>query len=266
MAQCITIWSVSLQECLDISLLAQYEGLLSQDERKRWTQFMFEKDRHCYLVSRALLRTVLANILAVHPSEVCFGKSSKGKPFLTHPKGGELSFNLTHCEDMVLLAVANRGQIGIDVEPSTRSAPLDIAYQYFAEHEVRSLKACAPKLRDEYFFALWTLKESYVKATGQGLSTPLHSFGFSFDRAKEIVLSGDSAWSVNPNNWCFTQWRASPTHIAALCIERANQAIYPALCFHRSIPLVCDDIFTPLLERTSPNYPVELLLPTCREV
>ncbi|UOF91131.1 4'-phosphopantetheinyl transferase superfamily protein [Fodinisporobacter ferrooxydans] len=65
--------------------------------------------------------------------------------------------------------------IGIDVE-RIRPIDLNIARRFFSPVEQRDLSMQPDDAKLEYFFDLWTLKESYVKAKGNGLSIPLHSF------------------------------------------------------------------------------------------
>jgi 4'-phosphopantetheinyl transferase len=247
----VTIWSVSLEDCQDASLLREYEGLLSQGEREQWMRFAFEKDRHCYLVSRALLRTVLARCLSTHPVALRFAKTSKGKPFLDHPNGGQLEFNLSHCAGMIVLAVGDQRSIGIDVECNDCVAPISIADHYFTEQEVRALMVCEQDHRNKQFFDLWTLKESYLKATGEGLSIPLNSFGFALDHPGNVELYGSTGWSDDANRWWLAQWKQSSIHVAALCVELTNQANSPTLYFYRTIPLLRDEIFEPVFERIS---------------
>lgn len=214
-------------------------------------RFAFEKDRHCYLVSRALLRTVLAQCLSTHPAALRFAKTNKGKPYLDHPNGGQLEFNLSHCAGMIVLAVSDQGSIGIDVECNARVAPISIAHQCFTEQEVRTLMVFEQDYRNKQFFDLWTLKESYLKATGEGLSIPLNSFGFALEPPGNVELYGSTGWSGDVNRWWLAQWRPSSVHVVALCVELTGQGNSPRLYFHRTIPLQRDEIFEPVFERIS---------------
>lgn len=236
-------------------MLARYERLLTQDERAQWLRFVFEKDRHTYLVSRALLRTVLGDALSIPPEEVRFAKSNKGKPFLDHPEAGPLSFNLSHCAGMAVLAVTRHGQVGIDVESTTRTAPLSIANHYFTVQETKALMDCAEASRNERFFDLWTLKESYIKATGQGLSTALDSFGFDLSQAGRIDLQGAPHWQDRADRWWLAQWHPSPTHVAALCVETLEGAASPAIECHRYIPLLGSERVELAFKRSSGRNP-----------
>ena len=77
-------------------------------------------------------------------------------------------FSLSHAGDLALCAVSD-GPVGCDIE-WVRDAPFDIAPRVFRPGERAYLRAA----RDDgeaqrRFFTLWTLKESYMKMTGEGL-------------------------------------------------------------------------------------------------
>ena len=58
----------------------------------------------------------------------------------------------------------------------------------------------------EAFFRCWCLKEAYLKALGEGLSTPLASFDVS-------VSPGE------PGRWALTALDIEPGHAAAVVVE-----------------------------------------------
>lgn len=93
----------------------------------------------------------------------------KGKPFTDG-----LCFSLSHSEDMVICAVGESA-IGCDIEKL--SVPREkVAARYFAAAELEYLNSLSPEDKAKAFFRIWTMKESYLKMTGEGLSVPLDSF------------------------------------------------------------------------------------------
>jgi 4'-phosphopantetheinyl transferase len=80
--------------------------------------------------------------------------------------------------------------------------------------EVRLIGESAPSERAATFYRLWTLKESYLKATGQGLATPLDSFAFSLDPLAIAVGAPDSGAA-----WHFVEIQPSPVHSLALAVR-----------------------------------------------
>ncbi|MCH5211243.1 MAG: 4'-phosphopantetheinyl transferase superfamily protein [Oscillospiraceae bacterium] len=93
---------------------------------------------------------------------VVIGKNGK-------PECDGVYFNLSHSADMVLCAVSDV-PIGCDIEKVT-DAPMEVAERYFSEKERRYIaNAQNPADADRRFFRLWTMKESYMKMTGEGMS------------------------------------------------------------------------------------------------
>lgn len=87
-------------------------SILSPAELARANRFHFEHDRRRFRTGRATLRTILARYLDCRPNELSLVFGSHGKPML---QGAELEFNLTHCDDLAMIAVS-RAQTGIDLE------------------------------------------------------------------------------------------------------------------------------------------------------
>ena len=83
-----------------------------------------------------------------------------------------LFFNVSHAGDYVV-GVLSDCEVGCDIEKNA-NAPLEVAEHYFYHSELAYIKAA--KNKDKAFFTLWTLKESYMKMTGRGMSLPLDSF------------------------------------------------------------------------------------------
>lgn len=84
---------------------------------------------------------------------------------------------------MVVVAIAERPlEIGIDVEPLARGRDIvDVAHVVFSRRELGDLAALDPSKREDRAVAVWTLKESYIKARGMGLALPLQEISFTFD-------------------------------------------------------------------------------------
>ncbi len=119
-----------------------------------------------------LARYALATVFSLPFAEIRFSVSATGKPFLTSHPG--LFFNISHSGNYVVCATA-QNEVGIDVERIRRANYL-IAERYFSPAEQQDLFALPLDEQQDYFFTLWTIKESYLKATGQGLALSLDTF------------------------------------------------------------------------------------------
>lgn len=108
---------------------------------------------------------------------VKIAKGTYGKPYLENVS--DLSFNLSHTGDYVTVAFSS-DEIGVDIERK-RSANMSVAHRFFTEEEWLYLqKICEAhgegEVLDRAFVRLWTRKESYIKAVGEGMHLPLSDF------------------------------------------------------------------------------------------
>jgi 4'-phosphopantetheinyl transferase len=171
----VRLWVARLQA--NPKELAEPWSMLSAEERERANRFAFERDRVRFVMARAVLRTLLGSRLGLSPNKVEFTYSTTGKPSL----GGdlarlELQFNLAHSADLALFAATDRGAVGVDVE-QIRPMPdmSDVSERFFSAHECDELKKLPVEARVELFFRIWTRKEAWLKATGEGITGPLRS-------------------------------------------------------------------------------------------
>ncbi len=150
------------------------EQLLSADERDRANRFRFAMHRNRYISGRATLRIILGRFAGTAPERLTFEYTQFGKPFLPDSR---IRFNLSHSEDLAVLAVTFDREIGVDVERIQQQKDLlDIAERFFAVPEREALRSLPVSDRAAGFYRCWTRKEAYIKARGDGLSLDLNSF------------------------------------------------------------------------------------------
>lgn len=191
----IHLWFVFLDEIRDARLLDQYRRLLTEEERHQERRFFFAKDQHRYLVTRALLRTTLSRYAPIAPEQWSFYRNAYGRPEIANDdcRANEISFNVSHTLGLIMLAVTGKCLLGVDTENvRTRQVSPDLATHFFSRAEATALQRLPVELQHERFFQYWTLKESYIKARGMGLSIPLDQFSFHFSadgpRPSEVLI------------------------------------------------------------------------------
>jgi 4'-phosphopantetheinyl transferase len=143
---------------------AAHAHVLSGEERAIAARFATQALHDAYVAPHALVRLILARYVQREPHTLAFTRGPRGKPQL---EGVE--FNLAHCEDVALLAVA-RTAVGVDIE---RVGAVDT-------HALRRL-VLAPDEQDMAFMRVWCRKEACLKATGVGLVDDLTSVSVARD-------------------------------------------------------------------------------------
>jgi 4'-phosphopantetheinyl transferase len=203
-------------EAADAATLAAWHATLDGAERAKAARFHFDRDRHAYIAAHALARAMLSEAAPLPPAAWRFATGHAGKPEIDPSLGlPGLRFNLSHTRGLVACAVASRDDLGLDVEDlQRREASPGIAERHFAPAEVALLAAAPQADRHETFLRIWTLKEAFVKATGDGIGLGLHRFAFTLDPPRLTLEAGDAA------AWRFLQWRPTPRHILAVALRR----------------------------------------------
>ena len=126
--------------------------------REKVIRYRMPDDRKRSLGAGIIIRKILdENGL----TESCLRYSDNEKPVVDG-----LFFNVSHAGDYVV-GVLSDCEVGCDIEKNA-NAPLEVAEHYFYHSELAYIKAAEDK--DKAFFTLWTLKESYMKMTGRGMS------------------------------------------------------------------------------------------------
>lgn len=252
----IHLWVADYEQIVDEQLHASYRELLNPAERAQEPRFYFARDRVRYLVTRALVRTVLSRYApAVAPEAWTFENNSYGRPAASNAAARELglTFNISHTHSLIVLAIASNRELGVDVENvQAREASIEIAHHYFAPPEVTVLNA-APRHEQQFrFFEYWTFKESYIKARGMGLSLPLDKFSFHYADERSVAIAIDAELSDAPSRWEFWQFRPSPEYLVALCAERRNGET-PRVVVRNVVPMHSEVFVEPqFLRRSNP--------------
>ena len=216
---------VDLVDAGDPEAWAQHEAylaLMSPDEHERMARFIFDRDRRQFLLTRALVRTMLSRYAAVPPAAWTFIANVHGRPeILDRPRGvPDLRFNLSHTDGLIACAVPIGREIGVDVEHIQRRLTHDIAGRFFAPREVSDLKALPESEQPRAFFDYWTLKEAYIKARGFGLALPLADFAFTLAPPAPPRIAFEPSLDDDPETWQFAQDWPTPHHRLGLAVRR----------------------------------------------
>jgi 4'-phosphopantetheinyl transferase len=146
---------------------------MASAQRKDTAGRFFRREDACRsIVAEALIRYVVKTAAGLRTNNICFVNNEYGKPMIS---GLGLHFNSAHSGEWVICGI-DKHEIGVDIETHR---PIDpgIANRFFSKTEIDLLNApMADESRFKMFFDIWSLKESYIKAIGKGLSCPLDNF------------------------------------------------------------------------------------------
>lgn len=157
--------------------LKNAEHYLSKERYERFCRLQCENDKLLCLAAGLLLSKTFGkeNVKKIRLNQ-------HGKPYIEN----ESYFNLAHSGNYVVLAVDSK-PVGVDIEQHRERNFEAIARISFHEKEREQLKRSQDK--QQTFYELWTLKESYMKAVGRGFNLPPTSF--YFDLSGGIALHAD---------------------------------------------------------------------------
>lgn len=137
-----------------------------------------------------LLRECLKSRDIAYSEDLRIEKGKYGKPYLAEYP--DVKYNISHADGIAACMVSD-SECGIDCE-KVRNLREGVLRRAFSEREREMIASVAEAERDLLFFRLWTLKESYIKAIGTGLSYPLETADFLLNsgRFTPILKAGIS--------------------------------------------------------------------------
>ncbi len=179
---------------------------VSQERRERIAAMRRREDKLRSLAAELTLRYALGQ---AGVTDYTLAHGPHGKPYLaSHPR---LHFNLSHSHERVLCAVS-ACEVGCDVEYRNGDR-IGVATRFFTEDEQAFLeKAATDEEKTRRFYRLWTLKESYVKALGEGMTRPMRSFSVAPDENGAITLQPPT----DPS-WHFHEYMGETDYAIAVC-------------------------------------------------
>lgn len=202
--------------------IAQLTNTLSTDEIARANRFKFDRHKNRFIAARGYLRQILSSYLqksSKGDSRIAptFKYSDRGKPKLPNTN---LQFNVSHSQDIALYGFTNYNLIGIDVEYLRSNVECDkIAQRFFSEREYQIINNLSPEEQAQTFFHFWTIKEAYLKATGEGLGGGLETVEIEFNYNLETKVKAIANNEAEPNNWFFKSFIPERDFVATVAIN-----------------------------------------------
>lgn len=224
MRECLLVADVA--PLSDAQLFRRAYDALPPERREKVDRMRMARDRRLSIGAGLLLREALTRS-SVPADEMKFVIGENGKPSLAGAHG--IRFNLSHAGHFALCAVSCL-EVGCDIE-RVADADLRVADRFFTPSECEAITSQTTKSKKNVtFYRLWTLKESFLKVTGQGLRLPLSSF--------EIALPPPDTQSETPrirqnpdaHTYCFREYGDTiPGYRIAVCTADGEFSAAPEI-------------------------------------
>jgi len=169
-----------------------------------WSRAQRMAHRHIrsrFVAARLLLKHAAAAVIESRPELLELAYKPGGRPYL---RGcDQIDISLSHTDELLVVGITRRGRIGVDVELADRPmSGTGTENQACTPYELAMLKAMAEARRNGALVRLWTLKEAYSKAIGQGLRFQFTEFGFRLGDPRARVLRPDGSPGTG-DEWTF---------------------------------------------------------------
>lgn len=188
----IHIWKIQWRELE--TFWEQHKSLLEKEECQKAEHYHFYEDKMRCLAGKITVRMLLKEYSGV--DRIVLNKGKYGKLYWKAPPGHrEITFNLSHSGEWVLVIFACQQAVGIDVQKMGGIPEyMEIAESFFTEEEAAEIQESGSS---ERFYQHWAAKEAYIKALGIGLNKGM---GFFSVRGNRIIENGKvkSGWELYP--------------------------------------------------------------------
>ncbi|MCP4050856.1 MAG: 4'-phosphopantetheinyl transferase superfamily protein, partial [bacterium] len=216
----VHIWSCRLTQHQKV--LDKLNLTLSDDERKKADRFHFKHHKNGYIVCRGVLRKLLSIYLDTDPGKILFKYNKYGKPeYKAEKHSDKIYFNISHSKNICILGFSKKIQTGVDIEYVRTISSIDkIAERFFSKKEYNDFKSA--KNKKTAFFSCWTRKEAFIKAMGNGLYHPLHSFDVTLLANKPAKILSIDNCPDTASEWTLYDLPYFHKYKAAVVVKAVN--------------------------------------------
>lgn len=207
---------------------------IQREEKERLAKFAFKKDFKSSLIGRLMMRKFVHETTLVPYNKIQFDRDEKGKPFVNFPKSNEvkLAFNVSHQGNYVVFAgEIEENLIGVDVMKFECSGVKNLQEYFrimrktFSDVEWAEIKSSGNDSQQIAMFCRhWCLKESYVKATGVGITINLQDICFKINtrllKINTLITDTEIFVDYVKQNWLFQESLLDDEHCVAVALQK----------------------------------------------
>ncbi len=219
-SQDVHLWKMNLN--LSLPQIDRRYQMLSSEEQEKADRFRFAVHRRRFIVARSTLRILLGRYVNLEPAQIEFTYNARGKPSLVQLSNSEqLQFNLSHSEELALYGVSCDRLIGVDLEHlRSLDDAQSLAKRFFCRSEFELIDSLPLDKQRQAFFQMWTAKEAYLKAVGEGIGGGLNRVEVCFNEPNPFLQLSDRSTSLS--EWTLLPLVPQADYLAALVVEGNN--------------------------------------------
>lgn len=206
------LYIMNVAKLNDPDVYQKYTVLLPEWKKQELDRFRYKEDKArgaggYLLLCRAWEETGHHGIFHISSREY-------GKPFIV--EDAAFNYNISHSGDYAVLLTA-KDEAGVDIE-KIRTTSQTVAERFFSETENNRIQAAENKTLE--FFTIWTIRESYIKARGTGLTDDFRSFSVGWDNEKAFVQQNDVIM-----DYSIITIKILPGYIISICIKGRREGV-----------------------------------------
>lgn len=207
------IYIINANQLNNEDVFYKYYQKMSDFRKEKINRHKISTDKNRSLAAGILIDNFLKSI-GLSEKNIAFEFSKNGKPYFKEPQN--IFFNLSHSGDYAICVFSDK-EIGCDLE-NINKGHINIAKRVLTQRELEKLNSFkSGKEKEEIFFRFWTLKESYIKYLGTGLSKSLTSFEIDFDKFdKPFLVFSEQSPSLFFKEISYNNYKI------AICTENKN--------------------------------------------
>ncbi|WP_312654286.1 4'-phosphopantetheinyl transferase family protein [Aminipila sp.] len=189
-------------------------NFISKEKSIRISRYRRWEDFQRSLLSDVLIRSMIHRNFGIPNDKLLFKTNEYGKPYLMN---SNIYYNISHSGEWVICVMNETSPVGIDIE-EVKIIDFSVAKQFMTEKEYNKFEQLDDVTKQNYFYKVWTTKESYIKADGRGMNIPLDIIETNFSKNGNIQVSINALES----KCYFNQFKLEKCYLITVCSAFQN--------------------------------------------
>ncbi len=232
----IHVWWSNLDQPQNI--VDNCHSFLSSEEKNRINKYNTQLLKNRQVMSKAILKKLLSLYLEKNVKEINFIYNNYGKPYIACDKvANSVKFNISHSENVGIFAFTLNDDLGVDIEKVKEYIEIDgIKEICFTNFEKEWYDNLNNEFKLEAFYKIWTIKEAFIKAIGEGFSYPTINLELTNESGNQIKIRKIYSKEYSNVNYKVNTFPSKSGFVSSVVYEgEKNVKIFPQLTFNELI-------------------------------